>query len=1855
MQLYRTNVSLANICLCSYHTSKCDILKDDDSLCFYGYRGETLASLCSSSAFIEILTRHKSTDITLSKCFHNGKAMHVTETVSSRPVCGTTVTAKSLFYNFPVRRKTLKPGLELERIHHCMAGLALMWPSVSLSLRDDVPSRVILQTQKCNSTLSTFEMMFGSAIAKSMSEVDLVTKTYHITGYISQESSIRRDLRFVFVNKRMVLRSRIHKIINSVLERYFLQRNAALHDDEYQDMYNLQDSLKLTRQHECSPIYVINIECPLNEYDITFDPGKTLVEFSNWDELTEILTHMLLKFQQKKHCLFHSPGISHTPFVPCISTHQQHACLSPDVLGQSDDPFCSVTECVDEHFFTKLQQRNMTNGIDTHNYINSLFSHTVRRRSDHHLGDLLSEFYPSAVKKSKVCDDGKGNLYPLNKQFSHHYYASKLKRSISHQQLKKDLQLKINSSAGNCTLGGDYFHINLVNSCVSYVSSSTCDVRHSKTNYMCDAFSGCAKFNRLHNELMLSSSPMIISQDPTCNEGTAQSKIRLPHRCTNSWWHTFTGQRNISKDSQPHIISCYSRHNGVVEQSVTFTGLLNTSSRSKCNVYEKPVQDFRDICCCSSAILTDGDDRSDRMQQEINISASTVFSPLLISRFSDGEHLCVDCFQTNICGDKCDGQYGICSILPISAMVVTHGDIRPISTPSTVGYGAQFAYSNPFFSQLMTSINIIDGFVSDNGNQITSEGIIFENLHSTDVKHSITFQDFARFIQDDSRLLFNGGMLTSSISGELPLEKFMKCVDCDYLHDLFSSEISCQHSDKGKSHLFLSLPSQSQNILHQMGCVEPCVDQQKMLLSPAHFNSGCQAPIFSMHPECKVQCHSLTRFNNSSCYRRQRQVCNPERGFLPKLNNLNVCGYFDHIFWNLGPNTVLNKTQHFETENYQHMLFETRDTVFMANTMKGVQKMDIFDMCILDNESGQSLRKVSRNEGQEKRHSDANLGILASSARRLEFNTVNDLPCCAQAQSKCKVDVCLNKLTCYNDFVKLKQFRKEGSDKERRRAHSINSYRYTVLREYADCTNNVVLYCRSGGEKCTVTFSNQPSKCSLIEKPDVAECASRYHISESHLSLVFPHHAKQSITFFPQGCHGCLPCPQSSDISVFDGKIMLTVSDVIQTICSFEFSFPSMLCLTCDSDTEFLLKNGNRQQAASSVSDLPQQLHWFEDVRSAKCVIGDVSYHDTKLDWHQHDVHSNVRSILSQVECKQLSAAAHTGDSTSFQCAMLYSRCFDSIVANEIDCSSSLSSDICLTEPCSEINFVEGLPAFKFVTCASNNCFIDNSQCYDRVKSKHCISCQCKTWKECNLLSCGDNHSDMKHASLDEKHIPLFISDDRQIEDCECRVVDKTYNLSFLSRNHRHMYNCFDLSSRNCSLFNSCKFEDKNFCTQQKECTLYRVEKGDVRSCGHVLVNDVDMTHACTYSFISSYGMTDGLAVHYKCAKRSTSFTDTCSLMSSFHSGHIMSWCEDVSASISEADKDRNDITVAQSTVFYCTSAIGLTACVSSYAVTLCTANKMNDSGAMLTMNAMFSNGLPDFFCKNMSFLNIKSYKVAHIEDHENKARIDYTSQTLHSCNIAEIAVEQAISSCRDVNKCSDIGFLSDLSCFNSVTEKSVILSSMVNKDVQQCSYIVDSVFNDKYFLPSKNVLASISYENILFKECTFSCEHKPPVEAEFMEISTYSDPKTLSMSIPLKTNMTDQGTPIMTASNTIHMYGETFLSDSKFSQVTDLCEKGASSLHSNTNLWDNGQNEENNCEVVYGKKYDVIIQPEHDVFDNVDWIQFTDPNTGEWLQIVILYFVVFQFVDILYSMSFSHFYQISCNFMHTYITHTHY
>lgn len=280
-----------------YYTSKCTSLEDLENLSFYGFRGEAVASIACLATLVEISSRTKLSVKTFVKVFKEGKGLDVFEAGTTRPSSGTTVVICNFFHNMPVRRKRVDPVLDCDRIKRRVEALSLMHPSVSFTLKNDCTGAMVVQLSKARSTYHRFIQIHGLGKAQKLGEVGFSHGQFELNGYIGREGHYNSSLQYLFVNSRLVLKTNIHKLLNSLLKGVC----GASRLNGGPGVSSVLGSPKQKGGQEQHAIYVINIKCPYSGYDVCLDPAKTLIEFKDWESVLFCVEEGVKKFLTREN------------------------------------------------------------------------------------------------------------------------------------------------------------------------------------------------------------------------------------------------------------------------------------------------------------------------------------------------------------------------------------------------------------------------------------------------------------------------------------------------------------------------------------------------------------------------------------------------------------------------------------------------------------------------------------------------------------------------------------------------------------------------------------------------------------------------------------------------------------------------------------------------------------------------------------------------------------------------------------------------------------------------------------------------------------------------------------------------------------------------------------------------------------------------------------------------------------------------------------------------------------------------------------------------------------------------------------------------------------------------------------------------------------------------------------------------------------------------------------------------------------------------------------------------------------------------------------------------------------------
>ena len=232
-------------------TSK--ITKSDDLFALHtlGFRGEALASIAAVSK-LTITTRSIHEETGTRAINEGGEIKSITEAASPQ---GTTIVARELFYNTPVRLKFLKkPATEAAKVAEMIARLILAHPDVSFRLIHN--GKQIYASSGNGDLRSAVFSLYGREIAGAMIAVKS-EGAVAVTGLVGVGLQARSNrARQTFIVNGRTIRS---QVLTQALEDGCRERVTIGH----------------------YPICVLNIEMPTNMVDVNVHPNKLEVRFSD--------------------------------------------------------------------------------------------------------------------------------------------------------------------------------------------------------------------------------------------------------------------------------------------------------------------------------------------------------------------------------------------------------------------------------------------------------------------------------------------------------------------------------------------------------------------------------------------------------------------------------------------------------------------------------------------------------------------------------------------------------------------------------------------------------------------------------------------------------------------------------------------------------------------------------------------------------------------------------------------------------------------------------------------------------------------------------------------------------------------------------------------------------------------------------------------------------------------------------------------------------------------------------------------------------------------------------------------------------------------------------------------------------------------------------------------------------------------------------------------------------------------------------------------------------------------------------------------------------------------------------------
>ena len=232
-------------------TSKIKLAEDLNSIKTLGFRGEALASICAVSK-VNLTT--KTADDVLGY-FINIQGGEVKDKGEIGASTGTTVTVQDLFFNVPVRAKFLKkPKQEEGEITSLMTRLILANPNIAIKYTAD--DNVVFNSQG-NGLEDAIFAVYGKNTVTSIIPVDYQAEDYKVSGFVSKTNFFKpnRTYQTLIINGRYVNDYLVSQAVSRAFEPYMLKQSF--------------------------PLFVLNLDMPIDNLDVNVHPSKMEVRFSN--------------------------------------------------------------------------------------------------------------------------------------------------------------------------------------------------------------------------------------------------------------------------------------------------------------------------------------------------------------------------------------------------------------------------------------------------------------------------------------------------------------------------------------------------------------------------------------------------------------------------------------------------------------------------------------------------------------------------------------------------------------------------------------------------------------------------------------------------------------------------------------------------------------------------------------------------------------------------------------------------------------------------------------------------------------------------------------------------------------------------------------------------------------------------------------------------------------------------------------------------------------------------------------------------------------------------------------------------------------------------------------------------------------------------------------------------------------------------------------------------------------------------------------------------------------------------------------------------------------------------------------
>ncbi|KAG1685933.1 DNA mismatch repair protein Mlh1 [Nymphon striatum] len=251
-----------------FTTSKLRKFEDLTSISTYGFRGEALASI-SYVGHLTMTTKTADSNCAFKASYHEGKLKDQVKPCAGNQ--GTQISIEDLFYNVPVRRKTLQStSQEHAKVVEMLGKYAIHNSGISFQLQKVGNPSADLKTFPEVSVEENIRIIYGNNVARELLKVNAEDDKlkFKMSGLVTNANfSVKKMIFLLFINNRLVDSTAMKKVIDNVYSVYLPKKGF--------------------------PFIYLSLEISPENIDVNVHPTKHEVHFLHEENILQKISEMI--------------------------------------------------------------------------------------------------------------------------------------------------------------------------------------------------------------------------------------------------------------------------------------------------------------------------------------------------------------------------------------------------------------------------------------------------------------------------------------------------------------------------------------------------------------------------------------------------------------------------------------------------------------------------------------------------------------------------------------------------------------------------------------------------------------------------------------------------------------------------------------------------------------------------------------------------------------------------------------------------------------------------------------------------------------------------------------------------------------------------------------------------------------------------------------------------------------------------------------------------------------------------------------------------------------------------------------------------------------------------------------------------------------------------------------------------------------------------------------------------------------------------------------------------------------------------------------------------------------------------